>query len=259
MLASSMFLRYDFPMTPVDNPFSLSESIFYVIVNTVPYILFVIYTFRNHLRFSRKVNCVFFIIANILICSLSVIRMSFYAIPNAAGDVLISFLQIGLIFLAIKDHPGKLIFVVFSMTNFANMAIIISKFIESRFFPNEALLRYHFTYTIFLMFVEVIMLPLLYLFVYKAVCPADNDSLGLSLTEHAQEISHMWLSLWLIPALFYIIWVYHFYFGDRSALQKAMDPLDTGYIVLVDIGSVLIYRTILNLVSTQEKYLSLQA
>lgn len=259
MLASSKFLRYDFPMTPIDNPFSISETIFYVIVNTVPYILFVVYTFRNHLRFSRKVNVVFFIIANLLICSLSVIRMSFDAFPSAAGDVLISLLQIGLIFIVIKDHPGKLIFVVFSLTNFANMAIIISKFLESRFFPNEALLRYHFTYTIFLLFVEVIMLPLLYLFVYRAVCPEDNESLGLSLTEHAQEISHMWLSLWLIPALFYIVWVYHFYFGEKSALLKAMDPIDTGYIVLVDIGSVLIYRTILNLVSTQEKYLRLQA
>ena len=242
----------------IQNPFSLWEAIYYSIFETVPYMFLVMYVFRRKLRFSKKASYPMFVVVALLICVLSTLRMYIDGIPMAIDDILLSVLQVGIIFIGIKDHPGKLIFVVISLSNFGNMAIVLSKFIESRFFPAEALLRYHYTYTIFLIIVEAILLPILYVVIYRYLVTPSNDESYSSLTEHDKAISRLWLSLWLIPALFYMIWIHHFYFSGRPALQNALDPFSTGYIILVDLGSILIYRTILELVSTQENNLRLQ-
>jgi len=180
-------------------------------------------------------------------------------LPLQSLDIILSLLQIALIFVAIKDHPGKLIFVILSLSNFGNLAIVLSKFLEAQFFPREAMLRYHYTYTFFLIAVEAVIIPLIYFFVYRYINPSEDEDYITFLPEYKKTISKMWMSLWIIPALFYLIWMHHFYYSNTSTIKNILDPVNTGYIFIVDIGSVLIYRTILNLVSTQEKNLRLQA
>ena len=65
--------------------------------------------------------------------------------------------------------------------------------------------------------------------------------------------------MWLIPAVFYLIWSQHFYTTGKSALENALDPFSTGYLLLIDMGSVLIYRTVVQLSALYDKNARLQA
>ena len=65
--------------------------------------------------------------------------------------------------------------------------------------------------------------------------------------------------MWLIPSVFYLIWTQHFYTSGKSALQNALDPFSTGYLLLIDMGSVLIYRTVVQLSALYDKNARLQA
>ncbi|MGN0692527.1 MAG: hypothetical protein ACI4K7_09295 [Oscillospiraceae bacterium] len=130
-----------------------------------------------------------------------------------------------------------------------NLVIVTSKCIEGMFFLDAAFLRYHFTYSLVMLPILAVMLPAVYFLIFR--CITDDD-----VFEQSSRL--VWRYLWLIPAVFYLIWTQHFYSTGKSALENALDPLSTGYLLLIDMGSVLIYRTVVQISSLYNRNARLQ-
>lgn len=238
-------------MTP---EFSVWEALLYTFLNSFPYMVLVLSSFRGRWRFGTRITVLLLTIATVSQVSLNTFRFYSPQVQNPLYDAGISLLYIGFIFLAIRERFGKLVFAVLVLMDLGNLVVVTSKCIEGAFFPEEALLRYHFTYSLFMMPVEMLLIIVAYLLIFKGITDDSEPDSELS----AASIS-LWRYLWLIPGVFYLIWTQHFYTSGKSALENALDPLSTGYLLLIDIGSVLIYRIIVQLVTVYEKNARLTA
>jgi len=237
------------------NPgFSVWEAVLYTFLNSFPYMILVLFSFRGRWRFGTRITVLLLIFATISQVSLNTFRFFSPQVHNPLYDAVISVIYIGFIFLAIRERFGKLVFTVLVLMDLGNLVVVLSKFTEGLFFPQEALLRYHWTYSMFMLPVEMLLITAVYLLIFKGITADSEPDSELS----AASIS-LWRYMWLIPAVFYLIWTQHFYTSGKSALENALDPLSTGYLLLIDIGSVLIYRTIVQLVAVYEKNARLTA
>ncbi len=237
----------------MNTEFSVWEAILYTFLNSFPYMLLVLYSFRGRWRFGKSVTMLLLAAATISQVSLNTFRFFSPYVQNPVFDVIISVIYIGFIFLAVKERFGKLIFTVLILMDLGNLVVVVSKCFEGMFFPQEALLRYHFTYSLFMIPVLSLLITAVYLLILKDItADSDPDS------EQSAASGFLWRYLWLIPGVFYIIWTQHFYTSGKPALENALDPLSTGYLLLIDAGSVLIYRTIIRLVAVYEKNARLQ-
>ena len=234
--------------------FSVWEALLYTFLNSFPYMMLVLFSFRGRWRFGRRVTMLLLAAAVISQVSLNTYRFFSPYVQSPVFDVIISVIYIGFIFLAVKERFGKLVFTVLMLMDLGNLVIVVSKCLEGIFFPQEALLRYHFTYSLFMIPVLAILITAVYLLIFKDItADYDPDS------EQSSASVYLWRYLWLIPGVFYIIWTQHFYTSGKPALENALDPLSTGYLLLIDAGSVLIYRTIVRLSTVYEKSARLQA
>ena len=238
-------------MTP---EFSVWEALLYTFLNSFPYMVLVLSSFRGRWRFGTRITVLLLTIATVSQVALNTFRFYSPQVQNPLYDAGISLLYIGFIFLAIKERFGKLVFTVLVLMDLGNLVVVTSKCIEGAFFPEEALLRYHFTYSLFMMPVEMLLIIVAYLLIFKGITDDSEPDSELS----AASIS-LWRYLWLIPGVFYLIWTQHFYTSGKPALENALDPLSTGYLLLIDIGSLLIYRTIVQVVTVYEKNARLTA
>ena len=237
------------------NPgFSVWEAVLYTFLNSFPYMLLVLFSFRGRWRFGTRITVLLLIFATISQVSLNTFRFFSPQVQNPLYDAVISVIYIGFIFLAIRERFGKLVFTVLVLMDLGNLVVVTSKFIEGIFFPEEALLRYHFTYSLFMMPVEALLIMAVYLMILKGITADSEPDSELSAAS-----SSLWWFLWLVPGVFYLIWTQHFYTSGKSALENALDPLSTGYLLLIDIGSVVIYRIIVQLVTVYEKNARLTA
>ena len=193
-------------------------------------------------------------LATITQVSLNTYRLFSSQVQNPLYDVVVSVVYIGFIFLAIKERLGKLVFTVLVLMNLGNLVVVMSKCIEGVFFYEKALMRYQYTYSLLMLPVEVILIVAVYLLIFRGITTdSELDS------ETSEASLSLWRYLWLVPGVFYLIWTQHFYTQDKSALENALDPFSTGYLLLIDTGSVLIYRTIVRLVAVYEKNARLTA
>ena len=234
--------------------FSVWEAVLYTFLNSFPYMLLVLFSFRGRWRFGTRVTVLLLAAATVTQVSLNTYRFFSPQVQNPLYDAVISVIYIGFIFLAIKERFGKLVFTVLVLMDLGNLVVVLSKFTEGLFFPQEALLRYHFTYSLFMLPVEALLITAVYLLIFKGITADSEPDSELS----AASVP-LWRYMWLIPAVFYLIWTQHFYTSGKSALENALDPFSTGYLLLIDIGSVLIYRTIVKVVAVYEKNARLTA
>lgn len=233
----------------MDTDFAVWEAVLFTFMNSFPYMILVLISFRKRFRFSKKITMLLLAAASVSQVTLNTYRLFSPQVQNPVFDLIISSIYVGFIFLAIKDRFGKLVFTVLVLMDLGNLVIVTSKCIEGMFFPDAAFLRYHFTYSLVMMPVLAVMLPAVYFLIFRRITDDDfiEESSGL-----------VWRYLWLIPAVFYLIWTQHFYSTGKSALQNALDPLSTGYLLLIDMGSVLIYRTVVQISSLYNRNAHLQ-
>ncbi len=229
----------------MNQPFSVWEAVLYGFLNSFPYTIPVLCAFRSHWRFGR--GWTFFLIAVItaLMTGATTFRLFSSTGHSPLYEVGFALLYVAFIILTIRDYFGKLIFTVLVVMNLGNLIVVVAKCIEGQLCPELALLRYHYSYSLIMLGVELILLPLIYRVFFRGI---STDAEG----EDADS-RYMWRYLWLIPAVFYLIWMQHFYASAKSSLENALDPISTGYLVLIDAGSVLIYRLILQLDRAQRR------
>ena len=234
-------------MELIDQPFSIWETVFYAFLNAFPYMLPVLLAFRGRWRFGTPGTVFLTAFVTVFQIGATVLRLHSAGVQNPLFDVAFSLLYVAFIFLAVRDHIGKLIFTVLMLMNLGNLVNVLSKCIEGRLFPALAPLRYHFTYPLVMIPVQLLLLPLLYLLIFRGLRSLQTDEAP----DAAPAM--LWRYLWLVPGVFYLIWMQHFYASGRSALENALDPVSTGYLLLIDAGSVLIYRVIIQLVRAEGK------
>ncbi|MGN0667358.1 MAG: GHKL domain-containing protein [Huintestinicola sp.] len=233
----------------MDTDFAVWEAVLFSFLNSVPYMILVLISFRKRFRFSKRITMLLLAAAALSQVTLNTYRLFSPQVQNPVFDLIISSIYVGFIFLAINDRFGKLVFTVLVLMDLGNLVIVTSKCIEGIFFYNAALLRYHFTYSLVMLPVLAVILPAVYFLIFRCI---TNDNIF----EQSSRLA--WRYLWLIPAVFYLIWTQHFYSTGKSALENALDPLSTGYLLLIDLGSVLIYRTVVKLSSLYDRNARLQ-
>ena len=166
-------------MELIQQPFHLWESVLFDILRTLPHMILVLYAFRDHWRYNKSATF-------LLTSTLWVIEMLLSEIGTfvqGGNGLFISILEIIIyivfIFLVLKEHIGKLVFTVLSLRNMGNIMLFGGKCLEGLFFPELALLRYHFTYALFSLPVLALELLCAYHLIFKDIC-THNASLGSS-------------------------------------------------------------------------------
>ena len=169
------------------------------------------------------------------------------------ADIVVTVFYIAFVVIPIREQLGKLIFTILVLMDMGNLTLVSAKFLEGLLFSREtAMLKYHFTFSLCAIPVLLIEIPVVWYLVFKDLASEEG-------ADRTELHSVMWRWLWLIPGVFYMFWVEHFYRSGKSALENALDPVSTGYLVLIDAGSVLIYRMIIRLVELQRKQQRLEA
>ena len=232
-------------MPPIYRIFEVAA---YSLLNLFPFLFLAIYPFRNSLRFSNKIT-------HVLIGLLTVIQLilgawvAFLPGDNAATVSAVStVLYAAFYFLAVKKHFGKTLFTLLMISNIANLAVILAKCIEGRLFPTLAVQSYRWSFSLMLFIVELIFSVPIFSYMKSAYTPAvEEEPSGLE-----------WRYLWLIPATFYVMWYYAFY-GDANltSLEIALRPKNALVLFVINIGEVLIYYVVAQLISEQKKVLEL--
>ena len=232
----------------------------YTFLCSFPYMVLVLISFRGHWRFKRSVTFMLAsgaIIAQLmLVVSLELFKNNITGIPGIVWDTTSSVVYIAFIFVTIRERIGKLLFTVLVLTTMGDFIIMSSKCLEGIFFPGNASYRYCLTYHLFIILVMAVVLPVIYQLVFKEIAPPDSDPSG-KLVKNGKTVWHPWWYLWLVPAVFYLIWMQHFYADGRTTIEILLDPKNTIFLFLVDAGSVLIYRIIVQSTALYEKNLAL--
>ena len=155
---------------------------------------------------------------------------SIYGVIETCGNKII----------AIKQHIGKLAFTVLALSSLGDLVVVTAKFLEGLFFRERAEEGYFFTYHLFILIVLAVVLPLIYLLVFKDIGsdPMYTDS------KNGRAVKQPWRYLWLVPAVFFLITLQHYYEGKDWDLETFMDPISTLYLWAISAGSVLIFRVI---------------
>ena len=239
---------------PVRN-FTVWEAVLHAFLNSFPYMVLALYSFRDHWRFGKKTTIS--VLAAAIILQMILVPISLFSGKQAFFDIVLSVIHVAFFFSVVKDHIGKLIFSVLVLTNLGTLVVVCAKCLEGIFFPELALLKYHYTNQIFTVIMLIIIVPIVYFFIFKDMSsPASDTDDG---SENADVSGYMWHYLWLIPAVFYLIWMFVSYSGGHSITENRMNPVNALYLTLIDAGSVLIYRIIIKTVQLYEKNASLQA
>lgn len=230
------------------NPFALWELVLYGVVTTIPYVIMSVIVFRDHMRFSETGTRLLVI----LMCFCEILpKISVYYIPRALYplvDLAGATVYLVFLFLLIKDPPGKLAFFLISLSNFSNLYVILGKYIESRFSMKLALMRYHWTYSLCVLCVEAVLLPVMYLILYRPLEELDMQS----------ENRYMWNFLWLVPLTFTLIWMLMFYGNETPAVERMTSGFSYSLCkALIDLGAILIYELIILLVRRSNENLDL--
>lgn len=228
--------------------YRILEVSVYSLLNFLPLMALALYPFRNSLRFSRKTTAA-------LIGLLTAIQLMLGAwatiLPNSKAGIVSAVstvLYTVFYFLAVKKHIGKTLFTILMISNIANLTVVSAKCLEGFFFPDLAVQNYRWSFSLMLFAVEVVLAVPIFLYMKKVFTPAvEREPSGFE-----------WKYLWLIPATFYVVWYCAFYsVVSRTALEIALRPKNTLFILLINVGAFLIYYVVARLISEQNKTLEL--
>ena len=238
--------------------FTIWEVLLHAFLNSFPYFVLAIYAFRGHWRFSKKITILLLFVAEIAQLIILPLNVILYGSTSPVLDILLAVIHVAFFFAVVKDHLGKLIFAVLVITNLGTTVLICSKCLEGLIFPELALLKYHYTYLIITLILIIIFTPLIYLLIFKDMYESGKETSDKYI-ENKKVSGYMWHYLWIIPAIFYLIWNYVSYSGNLSSNENRMNPINALFLLSINAGSILIYRMIIKTVKMHEKNTALLA
>lgn len=228
--------------------FRMFEIILYAIVNYFPYLLLALYPFTDRFRFSKVKTILILVLLTVLQISFGAVLVLSEREFAALLSVLSTVSYMAFYFLAVKEHPGKLLFVLLMVSNFANFIVMAAKSLEGIFFPEYARQTNRWTFSVMSVLIQLVFMPPVFLFFRKYLKKP-------ALAEGAMKV---WRYLWLIPLTFYLSWYYSLYFGARSSLEQALRPQNAIYSFFINLGAMVVYMMVAKLIHQTEQNMVLQ-
>ena len=213
--------------------FRIFEVILYAFVNFLPYFFLALYPFTEKFRFSKRTNSVMFLFLTgfeILFC----LWASLFSSDNAPVSFLNTVLFALFFFIAIREHPGKLIFILLIMSNLANQVVFCAKCLEGLLFPALAMQNNRWSFSLCTLIVQAVTIPLFFLVIKKQI----KEAIAI------QAQPRIWWYHWLVPGTFYLFWFYIAYFNPFSGIELALSPIATGFAMLINTGALFVYYLI---------------
>ena len=248
-------------------PFSRWECLLHSIVSIVPFIFLFYYTFKDRFRFS--ISRTLLILVPFTLVQISIQFAAIYGYLRWIGfaDILSPALYVLLLLIVVRDHIGRVLFALLVACNFSNLAVSAAKYVEGLFSVSDALKRYHWTFSFWLLIFECAILLFLWKVMFKAFRITDlpdsfTDTENLydsNSQRYLPEDRSLWRYLWFVPATFYLIWMYMFYQGNEPAVRKLMHLHYLLVVVAVDFGSLFTYGLIIQLIRDQDEKLELRS
>lgn len=222
----------------MDLPFSNWEIVLYSLCAVTPCVTTAVITFKDYRVYSMR-RTVF--LAAFCIAVRTILNFAYFYTPSALGFV--SDIAGGIVYFTslvwmVKAPVMKLLFYLIAFSNFSNFYIVMGKHVESMFSVTLAMERYRWSFSLCILAVEAVCLPILYHLFFRPFAELNEN----------EGSSHLWKYLWLAPLTFYYIWMLLFYAFPTSAFERAVGNAYWTCKLLIDAGSLLIYRLMLMLV-----------
>ena len=225
------------------------EVLVYSLLNFFPFLVLALYPFRHCLRFSKVITGTligFLTVIQVLLGAwVSFVSGNHSAIASAVSTILYA----AFYFLAVKKHFGKTLFTLLMISNLANLAVISAKCLEGLFFPTLATQDYRWSFSLMLFAVEAVSFcSCIFIHAVRLHTGCGKEPSGLE-----------WRYIWLIPVTFYLMWYYVLYGNtSHSSLEIALQPKNTLFLLVINVGAFLIYYIVTRLVLEQNRSLELQ-
>jgi Histidine kinase-, DNA gyrase B-, and HSP90-like ATPase. len=235
----------------VAQTFSVWEVILWHIIDVVPMVVFAAVEFRDMFRFSKKTS----IVAIIAVAAAQVALNSTVVLLGNRSylsvlDMLSMVVYFLFFFLIFNERPSRILFVMFILANFGNLVNTSAKCIEGLLMPACALMRYHYTYSIFTLIMELIIYPIPFLLIFH--------HFSAEIRTKEESVAKLWRMLWMVPASFFFLWMVLLYFSGETSLERMMQPFYSIYLGIIDAASFFIYWITLSFVqeSARERQLA---
>lgn len=219
------------------------EVFFYSLLNFLPFMVLALYPFRDRLRFGRTGILLLIFLLTLLQAGLGM-TAAFGSGSKALLSGISTIIYGVFYFTAVKAPLGKTLFTLLMLSNIANFVVTTSKCAEGLIF-GEFLARqsYRWSYCVCMLIITLITaIPLFYYF-RSYYADGINKQIG----------APAWNYLWLIPATFYLLWFWHNYNNEKSALEIALMPSSALFLFFINLGAFLVYHTVIRLINEQEK------
>lgn len=224
------------------------EFVLYNVLRTGVLILFAYPFLRDKGRFSPRTTKFFFLLMEVLWIVIAILG---YTGPiksikfEPKIEVAQTIMLVTIMLIAIKDRPGKLLFVLFILYTLGTFISLLSKFLEITFVHDMAYQKYRWTASVSVVVVTIfVLLPIVFLIHkdFRAVMGKTGDST-------------MWRYLWLIPGAFYLFWMQSFYSTNGKTLDYASKPENIVFIGTIELTALFIYHMVIRLVVEHDSLL----
>ncbi len=223
--------------------YRIGEVALYSLLNFLPYIILALYPFRAQFRFSKAGTMALVVLVSVVQMVLGVLS-AFSTVNAGILSAASTIIYASFYFLTIKAHFGKTLFILLMLSNTANFIVACSKCIEGFLAPENAQEPYRWTLSAAMILVEVICLIPLFFYIKKTFSPLVGKASSKPIARY----------LWLIPAIFYFIWFYHFYIGEQSSsLELALKPANSVFLLIINLGALLIYQVTIRYLDEMKK------
>ena len=205
-------------------------------------LIFLAYPFmRDSGRFSRKVTVHLFVLMEVLWVAIAQIgQFPFFRTMGFAVKIELvqTVMLVGILILALKERPGKVLFVFFVLYSLGSFISLFAKFIEIQWDREMAWNGYRWTASVTILIAVALILVPATIFIHKdfqAVMGKEGDD-------------SLWRYLWFIPFAFYLFWLQSFYNSESSTLEYASKPSNILFIFSIEVSVVFIFHMIVRLV-----------
>ncbi len=227
--------------------YRIVEVAVYALLNFLPFLVLALLPFKNRLRFSMPITIG-------LICAVSLVQIglgmwaTFSDDPNGIVSIFSTVIYFVFYVITVKAHIGKKLFSLLMLSNIANFIVILAKYLEHLCFPALSLEAYRWSHSLFLAIVEILLLiPMAFPMRKQFRSAMQNENIKVA-----------WRYLFLIPATFYFIWFYHLYAHTHSSETFAFEFSNVFFLLVMNLGSYLIYYMVSILVLEQTKNITLE-
>lgn len=229
------------------NASKMIERTLSMLITYLPPIIIALVPFRDTLRFSKAVTA---LLVSVLCACMLFVSFNVYAdLTNYMLLPLSLVICVAFAVVAIKAHPGKIIFTIIILSNITNCVTVVSTWLERVLFGAEAAMQQlNYTNVISTLMVSVLIISPIYIYF--------NGIYREGISKNVKGAA--WQVLWIIPTTFYIMWVHHLQDSGAGLTEIAFETGHAVFFLVLNAGAFFAYHTVIRMIDTQVKNLELE-